>query len=582
MPDSSPAGPHRLLAGLNAAQRAAVASDAGVLCVVAGAGAGKTTVLTRRVAWRVLAGDADPEHAVVVTFTRKAATELRTRLARLGVPEDIRAATFHSAAYAQLRQYWADNGVRPPSLLRDPVPFLARILQRHGSPASGRNQRGPGPSATVVGALANELSWARARLVTPEEYPEAAARAGRRPPASLDAVADLCRRYEVEKRRRGVLDLDDLVLHCADAMTSDPSWAAAVRWRLRHLFVDEFQDVNPAQWRLLEAWRHGREDLCVVGDPRQAVYGWNGSDPTLIERFGALIPNTTVLHLDANHRSTPQIVRAAAAVLAGADSGALPTATRDDGPVPRLAGFDQPGQEATALARWIRMSRRPGRRWDELAVLARTHARLTPVAEALEHAGIPFHRVAAPSPNPTRSSILKALRCMDPRMALGAGLVDALADTDEDDDEAVRLVDALAGEHLAEEPGATVGSFLAWLVANQGELEIPGRRPDAVALATFHQAKGLEWRTVALVGLEEGTMPIAYAVTEEAMAEERRLLYVALTRAERDLWCSWAGPGRRSPWLASLEDAVERNRPLPAPAAAGRVAALRRRLASVG
>lgn len=576
-----PMGPDRLLAGLNDAQRAAVTSDAAVLCVVAGAGSGKTTVLARRVAWRALGDSADPDHMLVVTFTRKAATELRSRLARLGAP-GIRAATFHAAAYAQLRRHWADQGLRPPALLRDPTRVLRRVLDQEPSASAGANGRTMPITETAVAALSGELSWARARLLVPDRYPEAARRAGRRPPLPLEGVAALYRSYEAEKRRRRVLDLDDLVVHCGDLLESDPSWAAAVRWQVRHLFVDEFQDVNPAQWRLLQAWRHGRDDLCVVGDPRQAIYGWNGSDPGLLERLPDLIPGTTVLHLVDNHRSTPQIVDMAGALLPAEDGAGPPTATRADGPVPQLAGFDDQVQEAEAVARWIRVNRPPGHGWGHLAVLARTHARLDPVAAALGRAGIPFHRTSSSSADPTLAGMLRSLGAMDRRLPLRAGLVDALAEMDEDNDEAVRLVTAMADDHLAEEPDATVESFLAWVMANQGDHDPPGSSPGAVELATFHQAKGLEWRAVAVVGLEDGTMPIAYATTDEAVAEERRLLYVALTRPEEHLWCSWAGGDKRpSPFLSAVRVALAANDPLEPSAAVGRVAELRRQLASV-
>jgi DNA helicase II / ATP-dependent DNA helicase PcrA len=584
--------PERVLAGLDDAQRAAVTSDASLLCLVAGAGSGKTTVLTRRVAWRVVHAGADPEHVLVVTFTRKAATELRQRLARLGLGSGIRAATFHAAAFAQLRRYWTDRGRQAPALLDDPRPLLRRLLEDDSNVGDGKTPVGD----SAVSALWSEVSWARARLVHPDDYPAEARRAGRRPPFPLERVAHFLGRYETEKRRRRVLDLDDLVLRCTHLLESDAAWAAAVRWQVRHLFVDEFQDVNPAQWRLLESWRHGREDLCVVGDPRQAIYAWNGADPTLLGRLSDLIPGTTVLHLDGNHRSTPQIVKTAASVLPASvlstEAANVPPATRAEGTLPELHGFDDEEQEARSVARWIRVTRRPGRPWGHMAVVARTHARLEPTAQALSRTGIPFHRTASRGTSPALARFLGSLRATDRRLPLRAGVVDATSDQDagEEGDEAWQLVAGLVEGHLTEEPDATVGSFLAWLTANHGDGEVLGGRSDGVVLATFHQAKGLEWRAVAVVGLEEGTMPIAYAQHDEALAEERRLLYVALTRAEEHLWCSWAsrpsgqaaavrGP---SPFLGPIRAALASCGPLEPSASATRLAEVRRRLAAIG
>ena len=202
-------------------------------------------------------------------------------------------------------------------------------------------------------------------------------------------VADLFAAYLEEKATRSLLDLDDLVTQCAALLETDEAAAAVQRWRIRHLFVDEFQDVNPAQWRLLSAWLGGGRDLFVVGDPRQAIYGWNGADPTVLDRLPDLVPGTTVLRLDDNHRSTPQVVSAARAVLDAGDRG-LSLASRPDGPSPVVHGFDDDDEEGAAVARWLRQAHRPGRPWSHLAVLARTNARLDPIARALARAGIPF------------------------------------------------------------------------------------------------------------------------------------------------------------------------------------------------
>ncbi|HAM00990.1 MAG TPA: ATP-dependent DNA helicase [Acidimicrobiaceae bacterium] len=588
----------RLLSCLTDAQRAAVTSEAPLLCVRAGAGSGKTTVLTRRVAWRVADEGIDPEHALVVTFTRKAALELRQRLGRLGVT-GVSASTFHGAAYRELRRHWADRGTAAPTLVPEPERLLRRLLAEE-----------PGAGPTTASGVAGELSWARARLIDPERYPEAASAARRNPPLPYEQTARLMARYADMKRRRGVIDLDDLVLRCATLLEEDPAWSAAVRWRLRHLFVDEFQDVNPAQWRLLEAWRHDRPDLCIVGDGRQAIYSWNGSDPSLIERIADLVPGTVVLRLDENHRSTERIVAAASAVLGPPDGedvappGTSATAplrvpsTAVDGPVPRLDGFEDEDAEAAAVVAWLRATRRPGHPWRHLAVLARTHARLEPVADALGAVGIPVRRPAATGRAPALVACLRTLRSVPRDTPLRAALTDAVADAGAGDhpeapagsaSSCLELLAGLADEHAWQEAAPTVGSFLAWFTANRADTAWTGG--DGVEVLSFHQAKGLEWPAVAVIGLEAGTMPIAYAVDDLAVAEERRLLYVAMTRAERHLWCSWAqrgrsagsgaGARRRSPFLDDLPGALAGAAPLEAEAALAKVAGLRQRLAAV-
>ncbi|HTZ08137.1 MAG TPA: ATP-dependent helicase, partial [Acidimicrobiales bacterium] len=519
-----------LLRGLTGAQRHAVGLDAARLCVVAAAGSGKTTVLTRRVARRVREGSARPEHVLVVTFTRKAAGELRHRLARLGVPGPVGAGTFHAVALAQLRSHWADRGVRPPVLVDDPRRLLGAVLQ------------GDGADGATVAALAGEVHWAQVRMLGPGDYPDAARAAGRAVPPgwTLPEVGAVLARYGAEKRRRGVMDLDDLVTRCATVLEDDATAGAAVRWRVRHLFVDEFQDVNPAQWRLLRAWMGPDPDLFVVGDPEQAIYSWNGADPTFLDRLPELVPGTEVVRLDDNHRSTPQVLSAASAAL----GASRVRASRPDGPAPLVAGFDDEEEEAAAVARWLRRMHRPGQPWAHQAVLARTHARLEPLVRALERAQVP-HRVAGTAG--AQRTVLAELRRLPRHRPVRSALADLVTAGTGGGGAVSASPAAAAGRDLArlvddcvlDVPDATVGEFLAWWAAG-GEDRGPLAPHDGVELCTFHRAKGLEWRSVAVVGLEEGMVPIAYATTEAAVAEERRLLYVALSRAEDDLWCSWA------------------------------------------
>src|SRR5436305_1090093 len=335
-----------LLDGLNEAQREAVTSDASPLAIIAGAGSGKTRVLTRRIAYRCLNRSADPRHVLALTFTRKAAGELSARLRRLGLRDHIAAGTFHALAYAQLRGWWADRGTQPPGLLERKGRILGRLLGRSA----------PGLALDAAG----EIEWAKARMIAPDAYPAAAARAGRRPPLDPPKMADLYQRYEEEKRRQRQVDFDDLLSLCSRAIENDPAFASAQRWRYQHLFVDEFQDVNPLQFRLLGAWRGNRPDLCVVGDPHQATYSWKRADPQLLRDLGQLIPGTVTVALEQNYRSSPQIIATANRIL---DTGAVPglrlRATRPDGPVPTIRSLADDRSEARSIARALLDRHRP-------------------------------------------------------------------------------------------------------------------------------------------------------------------------------------------------------------------------------
>ncbi|HVL07206.1 MAG TPA: ATP-dependent DNA helicase UvrD2 [Acidimicrobiales bacterium] len=546
-----------LLTGLTPAQLEAVTTPGQPLCILAGAGSGKTRVLTRRIAWRVAEGHAVAAHVLALTFTRRAADELSARLAALGVRDQVATGTFHAIAYAQLRRRWADSGQRPPALLDRKTRILFRLLPARRSPSD------PGPTE-----LAGEIEWAQARMVSPAGYAEAVAAAGRKPPMPAAAVASVYERYQQEKRRQHLVDFDDLLLECARALETDPAFATTQRWRYRHLFVDEFQDVNPLQFRLLEAWRGGRDDLCVVGDPRQAIYSWNGADPRYLTGFADRFPGATVVHLDENHRSTPQVVAVANAVLEGIGGRPL-RAPGADGPLPTVTSYDSDEEEARSVVRALRRRGASGR-WSQLAVLARTHAQLVVFEDLLKAAAIPY-RLRGSSAFLDQPAVREALAFL--RRRPGAPLAGVLPDLDASAIEAAESgergadLDVLARqarEFLVLDRTGSVGGFVAWLTARLAREE-PATSGQAVDLATIHAAKGLEWPAVFLVGFEQGLLPIGHATTPESRAEERRLLYVAVTRAERELHVSWAGRRRfgtgtmarsPSPWLAEVESAV--------------------------
>ncbi len=514
---------------LTVTQREAIESDQPLLCVVAGAGAGKTRVLTLRVARRVRDGSIEPDRTLVTTFSRKAADELRTRLYSLGVT-GVKAGTFHRTALGLLREHRELRGRPLPQLLPDRRRLLAEVTT-----GDARRTR----------ALDGEIGWSKARLVTPEQYEAEARRHHRRSGMSAAQVADAFARYETERSRKRLLDFDDLIVACADALAGDTEFAESIRWRTRHLFVDEMQDVNPAQFRLLTAMLSDEPDLFVVGDPNQSVYGFNGADPTLLDRLPDILRGTAVIRLDENHRCTPQVVAVATAVLQeGSSFGTggevvLPRTTRVDGPVPKVVSH------ATRRGRGG-VGGRPGQDV--------THPRTAMV----EHCRADPHQ------------------CPAGRRAGGAG------------------------QGAGSQPGCGGRPWTGIGPARRGgqargvdEWKRPEAQEDRdrVVLTTFHRAKGLQWPTVIVLGLGAGLMPIASAQTPAAVDEERRLLYVALTRSEEELWCSWyedAGSGARggrgpSPWLAAIERTITELEKEAAPTAAEevslRVAELRRRLA---
>jgi superfamily I DNA/RNA helicase len=477
-----------LLTDLTASQSRAVTTPSATVCVLASAGAGKTRVLTRRVGHRVSSGTAKAQHVVAITFTRKAADELRQRLNELGLSTPVTAGTFHSLALSQLRRWWADRRTPEPGLLRRKGRLLAEL-------AVGR----PGLQDVDVGQLASLVEWAKARHVQPEDLVAALANARRELPADGEAIAGLYGRYEDEKRRRRLVDFDDLLGRYADALETDNRYAAAQRWRWRHVFVDELQDVNPLQYRLLVALLGQNDDLFVVGDPNQAIYGWNGADPGFLAGFPERWPDAEVVRLDENHRSSPQVVAAAGSALGR--HAAPVRSSRPDGPLPCLRSYPSEDAEATSVAAQLLEAHARGLRWADMAVLTRTNSQAGVIGEALCRQGVPFR---------------------------GTANTEGVALVEEEEQEIYRA---------------------------SGPDEV-------VTVCSFHRAKGLQWPAVWICGLEAGFVPIAYASSTEAVAEERRLLYVALTRAERELHCSWARERRASsgkalrrdpsPWLAAL------------------------------
>ncbi|WP_419946906.1 ATP-dependent helicase [Candidatus Poriferisodalis sp.] len=604
--------------GLDAAQRAAVRSPAAALLVVAGPGSGKTRVLTRRIAWRAATDSMQARRAVAVTFTRRAASELRSRLRQLEIDDMGPVGTFHSLALAQIRQYDIDHGRAERKILPNRA-ALSGELAEHLQRSYGSRQ-----PITVAAAL-REIDWAKAGDLSVAEYRDGPA-TRRLGLAGGEAAADVYRHFERTKSRRRILDFDDLLAECTRLMRTDEHFAGAQRWLGRHFFVDEFQDLNRLQWNLLWAWLGGAEsvrnhdaDICAVGDADQAIYGWNGADSSYLTGFDRHFADAQIVRLDLNYRSQPSLVAAATAVMSDvADSAPASTSGHAQAPArpheiplaPTAAAFDDAGAEAVGIARWL-ADRHVGRtRWDSFGVLARTNAQLSDIGTALDAHGIPYRLGGQRSPFlelPAVREMLEHLRDSGASFPstvddLRAEALDGPPDT-VSDPMLMRVLD-LADAYLAEwdrssgarsrRIGPSGEGFATWVglfAGNNRELSADlfdsdrsgtpfDPRDGAVTLATFHAAKGLQWRHVVVAGTEDGLVPL-----RPDDAEERRLFYVAVSRASHTLHFTWArhrsdrhrtgGSRNPSPWLSVIEHATAEAAPLSPDDAASRVAAAR-------
>jgi ATP-dependent DNA helicase UvrD/PcrA len=547
MADSAAVHPKFLTHDLNPAQREAVETTAGPLCILAGAGTGKTRVISRRVAYAIATGAVHPGHVLVVTFTDKAATEMRERLAALGFP-GVQAKTFHAAAFRQLRFFWSRlSDSRLPEVLESKAPLLAPLQ---------RSLPG-GYKFTAVKDLADELEWAKARRLDPSSYQAAAEAIGRTPPIPGDLFAGVFRRYERAKERAGRIDYEDMLVRMLEGFETREDVAEEFRGQYRWFSVDEYQDTNPLQQALLEAWLGERRDLAVVGDEDQTIYTFTGATSEYLTGFARRFPEARVVRLEENYRSSPEVLALANRLLA-ATPGRRPetakrlVATRPSGPEPTVAAFENAEREVRAVVAEIGRLAEAGVDLDEVAVLHRTNAQIPPFEEALAAAGIRYQ--VRGELFFRRTEVLRAIGVLRSRTArsAGGGLVDALEAIwferfgfrrdDEPDGEEARqrhasLVTLLGiAERVGDEAG--IAGFLEEM-GRRAAQEAEGTG-GGVNLLTYHRAKGLEFDAVLLPAIEEGVLPIRQASTPAEVAEERRLLYVGLTRARVHLWLSWA------------------------------------------
>ncbi|MFE7238089.1 ATP-dependent DNA helicase UvrD2 [Streptomyces sp. NPDC057580] len=554
-----------VLDGLDPEQREVALALHGPVCVLAGAGTGKTRAITHRIAYGVRAGILQPTSVLAVTFTNRAAGEMRGRLRQLGAA-GVQARTFHSAALRQLQYFWPKAvGGELPRLVERKVQLVAEAAARCRIRLDRNELRD----------VTSEIEWAKVTQTVPADYPAVVAKTQRDAPRDTAEISQIYAMYEQLKRDRSVIDFEDVLLLTVAILQDRHDIADHVRRQYQHFVVDEYQDVSPLQQRLLDLWLGDRDNLCVVGDASQTIYSFTGATPEHLLNFRTRHPNATVVKLVRDYRSTPQVVHLANGLLGQARGRAAEhrlelVSQREKGPEPAYTEYGDEPAEAEGTARRIRDLIAAGVPAGEIAVLYRVNSQSEVYEQALSDAGVPYQLRGAERFF-ERAEVREAGVAL--RGAARAGGNDSLLDDAEGLPSQVRAVlstkgwttDPPAGSgamrdrweslaalvRLAEDfeqakPGATLSDLVAELDERAAAQHAPA--VQGVTLASLHSAKGLEWDAVFLVGLTEGMMPITYARTDEQIEEERRLLYVGVTRARFHLSLSWSlsrSPGSR-------------------------------------
>lgn len=548
-----------VLAGLDDGQRAAVVAPSGPVCVLAGAGTGKTRTITHRIAHLIGDGAHSSSEVLAVTFTTRAAGEMRVRLRALGVP-GVQARTFHSAALKQLRYFW-------PRSVGGPLwPVLEHKLRLV---AIAARRAGAGTDAPTLRDLAGEIEWSKATLAGPADYLAAVAKHQRDTPLPAETVAKVFAVYESVKQEAQQLDFDDLLLHTCAVLEDDEAVAREFRSRYRCFVVDEYQDVTPLQQRTLDAWLGGRDQLTVVGDANQTIYSFAGASPGYLLGFERKYPNATLVRLERDYRSTPQVVTLANRIIAGSGGPAAKyrlrlTAVLPDGPETTFAEHPDEPTEAKSVAAAAAALIEGGMPASGIAVLYRINAQSEVYEAALSGLDVPYV-VRGGERFFARAEVRQALGIVRtaaqretgqddaagnspgaPLVAAVRDLLGAIGLSDEPPppgalrdrwDSLIAIV--TVAEELADADGAATMATLAAELDQRAEAQ-HAPTVEGVTLASLHAAKGLEWDAVFLVGLTDGTMPIQHAETPDEIEEERRLFYVGVTRARTRLALSWA------------------------------------------
>lgn len=555
-----------MLDGLDPEQREVATALHGPVCVLAGAGTGKTRAITHRIAYGVRSGILQPGSVLAVTFTARAAGEMRGRLRQLGAG-GVQARTFHSAALRQLQYFWPRAiGGEMPRLVERKVQLVAEA----GARCRIRLDR------SELRDVTGEIEWCKVTQTVPEDYPAAAAKSGREVPRDPAEIAKIYTAYEQLKRDRGVIDFEDVLLLTVGVLQERPDVADTIRSQYQHFVVDEYQDVSPLQQRLLDLWLGGRDTICVVGDASQTIYSFTGATPDYLLGFRSRHPEATVVKLVRDYRSTPQVVRLANGLLSQARGQAAQhrlelVSQREPGPEPGYTEYVDEPTEAEGTARRIKELIGSGVRPSEIAILYRINAQSEVYEQALADAGVPYQLRGAERFF-ERPEVREAGLLLRGAARAGAGSDPGMADAEvpehvravlssrgwapeppagsgavRDRWESLAALVRLADDFALARPEATLSDLVAELDERAGAQHAP--TVEGVTLGSLHAAKGLEWDAVFLVGLTEGMMPITYAKTDEQVEEERRLLYVGVTRARHHLFLSWAlsrSPGGRA------------------------------------
>ncbi|KRD44541.1 ATP-dependent DNA helicase [Cellulomonas sp. Root930] len=546
-----------LLDALDPEQRAVATTLRGPVRVLAGAGTGKTRAITHRIAYGIQVGAYRPANVLAVTFTARAAGEMRTRLRLLGA-SGVQARTFHAAALRQLGFFWPKVvGGPPPRILEQKVKLVAHAAQLVGIETDRESVRD----------LASEIEWAKVSLVTADDYAKAAAATDRPGPGGIDpqSVARLMAAYESAKDQQGVIDFEDVLLLLAAMLAERRDVADSVREQYQHFVVDEYQDVSPLQQYLLDQWLGGRQELCVVGDPSQTIYSFAGASAHHLTSFTAAYPRATTVELVRDYRSTPQVVSLANHVMHASRKAGGPAplelrAQRADGPDVSYVTYADDDAEAAGVTATIAELVRGGVSAADIAVLFRTNVQSEAFEAALSDRGIAY-QVRGNARFFARADVRKAMvllrggaRAVDPDLPMPDAVRDILRNAGWSENppegrgaarerwDALQALVTLADSLAAAPPTGSGPPTVSDLVAELDERASAQHAPtvEGVTLASLHAAKGLEWDAVFLVGLSEGLLPTVQAQTDAALAEERRLLYVGITRARVHLHLSYS------------------------------------------
>ena len=531
-----------VLAGLDAQQREAVTAPVGIVVVRAGAGSGKTTVLTRRIAWRTLSGTADIEKTLAITFTRQAATEMRTRLARFELEGRPTIGTFHAIARRLMLQNLEDRNRRAPVIVNNRSSLMSSCMgddAKHGG----------------VMDMLSAIDWAHAHMIAPEAAASALSSAGMKVPLPALRFTEVFKTYEQTKRKRGVIDLNDFMTSVVNEAARDPRFAESIRFQYRHVSVDEAQDMNPLQYAFLKVLLPANPDVFLVGDPNQAIYGFNGADKDLFDSLPGFSTGANIVSLPSNYRCTPEIVKIAVDSLAKDGQIADAVSKRPSGAVERLERCATESAEQQLITKLVMRAHSSDRSWSDIAVLVRINTVADGIRDQLTAAGIPVRSSRRGGAWARAVAAATSLTGRDDLATWAADILDTGEYTPDDADfQIAKLVRDFLDLHRS--GGVDGRTFGSWLVTSADIAET-----DGVEVLTFHAAKGREWSYVVVAGMEKGLLPHRSARTGAARSEEARLAYVALTRAAEELVVTWtdqrntksSGP---SPFLPSVTTAI--------------------------